>query len=415
MNVGVVARFKTGISGGVEQVVIGLAHGLSSLKPEGDLFQFVTTGGEDDWLHPYVSGPCSIFAAPSPAPRRFRGGIKRALPHSRRLAEALPRLPGVRIPRPSDSDGTLENLGVDVVHFSTQDAVLTEIPSIYQPHDLLHLHHPEFLTRRQLAHRAKSYPMHCERATFVVAMTTWGKQDLEQRLGLPPDKVRIIPWAPVVSAYEVPKPDASAAVARRYGLPSEYVFYPAQTWPHKNHLGLLDALAVLRDRDGLRVKLVCSGLRNEHFPRIAHRMDRLRLGDQVKFVDFVPPEDMPWLYTRAKGLIFPSYFEGWGMPVCEAFASGLPVACSTSTSLPDLAGDAALLFDPRDPEAIAHALARLWEDEDLRADLVARGRERAEALSWKRSARLMRVLYREASGTPLTQDDRSLLEEPILV
>lgn len=416
MRIGLTARLSSGAPGGVEQVLIGLAHGLSRLEADADEFQFVTSSGEDAWLRPYIGGACSIVSTPpQPSSGKVKSLLKRTMPAAEKLARVLPPLPGLRAPRPSVSDGTLERLGVDAVHFATQDAFLTSLPSIYQPHDLLHVHFPHFLTPRQREYRETHYPLHCERARYVVAMTTWGKSDLAQQLNLPTEKIRVVPWAPVVSAYEKPSPAALAKTAGTYELPEDFLFYPAQTFPHKNHLGLLEAISILRDRHRLRISVVCSGLQNDFFPRIARRMTQLGLSDQVKFVGFVTPEVVQCFYAGAKALIFPSHFEGWGMPICEAFAWDLPVACSNATSLPNLTEDAALLFDPNDPDEMADAVARLWEEEELRTELVRRGRRRVADFSWERSARLMRILYREASGTPLTAEDVSLLAKPVLV
>ncbi len=415
IKVGLTARLTTGAPGGVEQVLIGLANGLSSLDSDGEEFHFLTIKGHDDWLRPYVRGSCRIIDTPQArASRGIRGPLKRTIPASQKLARVLPALPGVRMHHPT-SDGTLESLGVDVIHFATQDAFPTDLPSIYQPHDLLHVHLPHFLTPRQREYRERTYPAHCERASFVVAMTTWGKNDLVRHFGLPAEKVRVIPWAPVISAYKRPSTGALVGTAGKYRLSDGFLFYPAQTWPHKNHLGLLEAISILKDRHKLRLQVVCSGVQSDFYPHIARRAARLRISDQVRFVGFVSSEDIQCLYATARALVFPSYFEGWGMPICEAFASDLPVVCSKAAALPDLVGDAALLFDPNDPNEMADVLARVWQEEELRADLIGRGRRRVANFSWERTARLMRVAYREAAGKALSAEDEALLDERALV
>src|SRR5262249_24210696 len=148
----------------------------------------------------------------------------------------------------------------------------------------------------------------------------------------------------------------------RLSLPSEFLLYPAQTWPHKNHERLFEALALIRDRDGVRVAIVCPGRQNEGFPAAWKRAEDLEAADQVLFPGFVTPVELRSLYRLALGLVFPSRFEGWGMPVSEALSAGLPVASSTATGLGDVVGDAGLLFDPDDPEAIANAVRRVWMD-----------------------------------------------------
>ena len=143
----------------------------------------------------------------------------------------------------------------------------------------------------------------------------------------------------------------------RLSLPRDFLLYPAKPWPHKNHDRLLEALAMIRDRTGSVIPLVCSGARAADFSRVS---DRAReLGLPVIFPGFVGPKELRGLYELATGLAFPSRFEGWGLPVCEAFSAGLPVVSSSATGLPELVGDAALIFDPESTEQIAEAVQRV--------------------------------------------------------
>ena len=154
--------------------------------------------------------------------------------------------------------------------------------------------------------------------------------------------------------------------------------------------------------------LVCSGHLNELYPKLERRAEELGLGDKVSFVGFVEPLQLRCLYELATGVIFPSRFEGWGMPVTEAFSLGVPVACSNVTSLPEVAGDAALLFDPNSAEEMADAAWSLWTDPELRARLIERGR-RARKLSFEQPTRTFRAHYRRIAGHPLSEEDRHLI------
>ena len=140
-------------------------------------------------------------------------------------------------------------------------------------------------------------------------------------------------------------------------------------------------------------------------------MSELRLESQVRFVGFVRPMELRALYRTARCMVFPSSFEGWGLPVVEAFHEGTPVACADATSLPEVAGDAALLFAADSPTEMANQLVRLWRDDGLRARLVARGRARAAAFSWTRSARIFRAHYRRIAGRQLGEEDYELVKE----
>ena len=216
----------------------------------------------------------------------------------------------------------------------------------------------------------------------------------------------------MLAAYPTPSSVDLSVVAKKFDLPEAFLFYPAATWPHKNHLGLLQALSILRNKHALRVALVCSGLQNGHFREINRQVQNLKLQDQVRFLGFVTPLEVHCLYMLCRCVVFPSRFEGFGLPVIEAQLAGAPVACSNVTSLPELGGDAALTFDPEKPEEIAEATLRIWKDETLRRTLGERGRTNAAHFSWERTALIFRAHYRRLAKRPLTDEDRMLLEGP---
>lgn len=405
LRVGIDARIGAGQFGGVEQVLIGIAAGLSKLDDGDEEYLFLTHPEQDEWLRPYLRGPCrSLHSRRGYANRRARA-------IARGVAE---RAPGGLDLAVRPTDGTAERARVEVMHFPIQDAFVTDIPSIYQPHDLQHLHFPEHFGRWKQERRERVYRTHCERAEVVVVMTSWGKRDLMEHYGLSDEKVRVVPWGSVLWEYPEPSPSDLERLREGLSLPDRFLLYPAQTWPHKNHETLLEALALIRQREGLAVPVVCPGNRNRHSERIERRMRELGLKETTRFPGFVNPLELRGLYELATGLVFPSLFEGWGLPVCEAFSAGLPVASSSATSLPDLVGDAGLLFDPRQPEQIAESILRLWRDPVLRETLIARGRERGSQFSFDHTARLLRAHYRRLAGRPLSDQDRTLLASPPL-
>jgi glycosyltransferase involved in cell wall biosynthesis len=393
----------------VEQAVIGLATGLSKLGDGQEEYLFLAHPDEDQWIAPHLAGPSRVLHSRLEYP-----GQPGLLPTLRRsLRQRLP-LSVVRrglLPR---SDGTIERNGVEIVHFATQEAFLTDVPSIYQPHDLQHLHLPDLFTRRERERRELVYRTHCERAALVIAMTSWGQGDLIHNYGLAPEKVCVVPWGSVLSEYPPPSATDVDELRARLGLPDGFLLYPGQTWPHKNHLRLLEALALLRDRHEITVPLVCPGRRNHFYPQIRDRARELDLEEAIWFPGFVTPSELRGLYSLARALVFPSLFEGWGLPVSEAFSSGLPVACSSVAGLPDVVGDAGLLFDPHQPDEIANRVLQLWADPGLGARLAERGRRRASLFSFERSAKLFRAHYRRIAGTRLPEEDRILLASPPL-
>jgi glycosyltransferase involved in cell wall biosynthesis len=280
---------------------------------------------------------------------------------------------------------------------------------IYNPHDLQHVYYPQFFAPLDLAWREAVYPAGCRLAHTVAVASERVKQDIVQHYAVNPGKIQVIPWAPPTRAYPEPEANALDVVRRKYGLSEPFALYPAMTWPHKNHVRLLEALALLRDRDGLKVHLVCTGHQNNFWPQIRKRLLTLRLGEQVKFLGMVPPEHLRVLYRLTQFVVIPTLFEAASGPLFEAWHDGAPVACSTVTSLPEQAGDGALLFDPFSVESIADAAARMATDSKLREDLRRRGMRRLQDFSWERTAKAYRAVYRRAAGIPLTEEDRWLL------
>ena len=415
LTIAIEARITPGIQGGVEQVAVGLAHGLSGLTDGAETYHFITTE-DSSWLEPYIGENCRIIRTSSAEPLGRRRRIAAALPAISSAWGTLKRAMVARASTPAQcsvpvSDGTVEKLGAEVVHFTMQVAYLTEIPCIYHPHDLQHLHFPEFFSAAAVAWRQLHYRAFCEQAVEVSVTTEWGKQDLIEHYDLPPEKIVVVPLAPAVATYgPLDQMDAERMVSE-LGVLGSYAFYPAQTWPHKNHLRLVEAVNYARAVLGSDVRVVCSGLQNEHYSEVKSRVEELNLGNAIKFVGFVEARAVQALYQQARLMIFPSLFEaagGFG-PVFEAFEIGVPVATSSATSLREQAGDAALVFDPTDERDMASCMVRLWDDEKLRSELVRRGRIRVAQFTWDRVARTFRAHYRRIAGVPLTPEDHAIL------
>jgi glycosyltransferase involved in cell wall biosynthesis len=411
------ARVRDG-EGGRQQLVIGLARALSRLD-DGNEYLFLVSPEDDEWLRPHLAGRCRRLEPGHPPPRK-RLGSRIAWQFEAR-SEWLWRR---RWPPPTDryteeeiktigvSDGTIELAGVDVMHFVLSGGFLTTVPTIYHPHDLQHLHHPHFFETEDAAARDLIYRTYSDQASLVVMMTSSGKRNLVAQFHLPPEKVAVVPGGSVLGDYPEPSAADLSSVRERLRLPERILLYPARTWPHKNHVTLLEAVALLRDRHGLEIGLVCPGAHDEHFGLLEERVLELGLSDNVLFPGFVSPLELRALYSLATALVFPSLFEGWGLPVSEALWAGVPVACSAIPPLLDVARDAALTFDPHSREQIADAIARLWRDAHLRDDLVTRGKRRSEQISFEHAARVFRAQYRRIGGGRLSREDKALVQAP---
>lgn len=282
----------------------------------------------------------------------------------------------------------LHELDADVAYSLTGHiaADLRPLRHVLLVTDIQHEFHPEFFAPGLLAERRALFGDGLRRADHVCAISEFTKRTLLERAGVPAGKVSVTPLAAAARFH--PGPDREDARRRAaLGLEAGYLFFPAHTWPHKNHRAAIEALRLLRDRHGLAPRLVCSGNPREAQAALEAQIAHAGLGRQVRFVGYVPPEDMPALYRGAAALVFPSLFEGFGMPVLEAMACGCPVVSSNRTSLPEVAGDAALLVDPEDAEALADAVRRVLMDAALREDLRVRGLLQAARFSWDRHVR----------------------------
>jgi glycosyltransferase involved in cell wall biosynthesis len=227
---------------------------------------------------------------------------------------------------------------------------------------------------------------------------------------VPADRVQVVPEAAPTQFMTPIDESYRAAVRQRHGLAGKFVLYPNNTWPHKNHAKLFEALVWLRDRKGVSVTLVCTGARHEaSWARLQARMAQLGLQEQVKFLGFVPSEELRALYQMARCVVVPSLFEANSLPIFEAWAEGTPVASSNVTALPEQVADAGLLFDPNDPADIGEAIWRIFDNDELAVDLVAKGKRRLSDFDWARTARAYRAVYRKAAGQRLADEDRALL------
>jgi glycosyltransferase involved in cell wall biosynthesis len=236
-------------------------------------------------------------------------------------------------------------------------------------------------------------PLAARRSHRVIADSEATRRDLLERLGVPPAKVDVVPLGLGRSAGAAPTP--ADELRERLGLGRRAVVLSLSAKrPHKNLRGLLDALA--RMPSGERPVLVLPGYPTPHEEELRAHAGALGVDGDVRFAGWTSAEDVEGLFALADAFVFPSFYEGFGLPVLEAMARGVPVACSDRASLPEVAGDAALLFDPADPAAIAAALGRLLSDPAEADRLRTAGRARAATFTWARTAELTLASYERA-------------------
>lgn len=261
------------------------------------------------------------------------------------------------------------------------------IPAVTSILDIQQEYYPENFSRRELAQRKKSIAQGTEHSDRILTISEYSKQTLMEKFGVPGEKITVT-YLDADSSFDAPiLPERQGEVKAAYGLPESYILYPANSWPHKNHLRLLEAYAKLKKEKGIREKLVFTGAKKENQKDVERKIRKWQIEEDVVYLGYIAQQDMPYVFAGASLLAFPSLFEGFGIPLLEAMRVGLPIAASRVTSIPEICGESALYFDPLSPEDMAEKIAALLGDASLRASLAEKGRERARAFSWERCAR----------------------------
>jgi glycosyltransferase involved in cell wall biosynthesis len=410
MNVAInIPIVSGGRSGGVEQFFIGLVSGLNTV--DGHEFVLVTHPRDPDWIRAYASEEMAIVPRPwNGITERTKAVLGPLTPFVSPIVRPFFEYRSDDEPSVPDAGGFYASQGVDIVHFPNQVYARTELPCIFNPHDLQHEHYPEYFSESELAQRRFLYRTACREAAAVEVPSHFVREDLIDQYDVDPSKVYVVERGPPVELYEPPTDEILRSVRRQFDLPDAFALYPARTWPHKNHGRLLEAIAELRDSYDEQLTLICTGGETDHLSDIKRNVEILDLNDQVGFLGFVEPTTLRALYRLSEFVVFPSKFEGGGFPLLEAWAEGTPVACSNVTSLSEKAGDAAYLFDPDDVGAITDALLALHTDPQRRQTLVKHGSSRVKEYSWERAAATYSALYTHVGGESLTNKERARLE-----
>jgi glycosyltransferase involved in cell wall biosynthesis len=378
---------------GTGRAVIALAGALSASSSCGQEYTFIVREDASDWIKPHIFGSCRLETVS--VPMSLRGRLKsklRDLPGVRPLWKKI-RPYSKRIVSVPTSEGFLESRHFDIVHFPTQVALLTNIPSIYQPWDLQHLHFPQYFSEIEIKSREILYRAFCGQAKYVCVQTEWGKSDLISNFSMGAEKVKVIRWGSAFEAQRTPSLSSVLAAAAKLHLPDQFLFYPAVTWEHKNHEVIIRALRILRKLYGVRAEVRFSGKWTSFRRKLDRLASELGVADQIGYLGFISAEELHAVYARATAMIFPSKFEGFGLPLLEAFQAGVPVLSSNATVLPEVAQDGALYFDPNSPEELAAQMKRVLQNNWLRAHLAERGKEVLSRYSINQTAVEFQALY----------------------
>lgn len=289
----------------------------------------------------------------------------------------------------------LSRSDVDVCHFTNNVAPLwTPVPSVVTIHDMTVWLYPEYHYHRRLWAMRPFVPPAARRAAAIIAVSHSAKRDIVRILDVPEEKVHVIYEAPAAPFRPITAGDARA-ILRRQGLsvPDRFILYVGTIEPRKNLVRLMQAFATLRLHGGISHDLVLVGQRGWKDRPVFEAVERLGLQNSVHFLGHVSTPTLVALYNLAEALVFPSLYEGFGLPVVEAMACGTPVLTSSKGALGEIAGDAAEFVEPAEVESIAAGLRRLLTNEVRRTELRARGFEHVAGFDWATAAAATRRVY----------------------
>ncbi len=293
--------------------------------------------------------------------------------------------------------GAARRRTIDILHgpaflIPTRPTHVTKVVTI---HDLVAFRHPETIPWKYMVYMRRLIRRAVRFATRVITDSGSVRDDIVERLQTPPDRLDVIPLG-VPRRLEPSSPEAVRRARERLGLTTPYILFVGNLEPRKNLPGLLRAFRHVTGRIDQEVHLVVAGKVAWKSGPLLRELEAADLAGRVHTTGYVEAGELQALYTGADVFVFPTFWEGFGLPVLEAMACGTPVVASNVSSIPEVAGDAALLVNPHSPEEIGDALARLLQDPALRSDMIRRGANRALQFPWSRTATETLDVYRRA-------------------
>lgn len=235
------------------------------------------------------------------------------------------------------------------------------------------------------------------RMDHIIAVSEYGKKEIAQYCHIKSEKIHVV-YNGIDEKFiaKTVNEELVTKIQEKYNIPKDYLLSVGRLDPHKNILKLIEAYKIFRENGGVE-KLVLVG--GKHMKDYSDQVDmlikNLNLQNEVVITSFILDEDMPYMYSLAKALVYPSLHEGFGLPLIEAFACNTPVTCSNVTSLPEVAGRGALLFDPNDVQEIAESMLKITTDQNSRRELIMEGQKRLKNFTWDKSAENLFSLYKK--------------------
>lgn len=354
--------------------------------------------------------PHTLLAIHNPAPGNTRHDLA-ALAGSSRLQLVSIHARPFSVREQRAIPVLLRRLGADLYHapYYVRPYAGLPCPAVTTLYDAIPLRFPGEVSPQARLLYGLLHRLAIRSSRRLIAISESARADLSAAFDIPPAALAVTPLAADPRLRPQP-PEAVAAVRARHGLPERYLLCVSSNKPHKNLAGLVEAWAALGARGwGVESRgriaqplarsptLVLAGHWDPRYPQARESAERLDVGESVRFLPGVSEAELPALYAGAELFVYPSLYEGFGLPPLEAMACGAPVVCGDRSSLPEVVGDAALLTDVRDPKALASAIGRALADQALREWLRAAGLRRAASFSWRRTAEATLRVYEAAA------------------
>ncbi len=295
--------------------------------------------------------------------------------------------------------GELRKQHVDVFH-SPVNVLPARLPcsSVVTVHDLAFIHYPQFFRPARRIYQRTFTARSVRDATLVVAVSESTKRDLVEQFNAPEDKVRVI--YPAIDADFQPNADEQRLSAFRsaHGLPDDYILFLGTLEPRKNLVTLVEAYAKLREMDERAPRLVIAGAKGWYFQSLFERVQSLHIASHITFAGYISREEQPLWYAAARLFVYPSVYEGFGLPIVEALACGTPTITSNVSSMPEAGGTVALKVAPGDSLGLAHAMRGVLANPEARERTLAEGPRWARRFSAARMAAEYTEVYAEAAA-----------------
>jgi glycosyltransferase involved in cell wall biosynthesis len=284
----------------------------------------------------------------------------------------------------------------DLIHVQYTAPLFNRTPVVVTVHDVSFIENPEYFPAVRRALLRFNVARTVKLASRIITVSEFSRDAILRTYPVSPDKVRVIPNAVSSEFRVVSRGRATQAIRERFGIAAPFIFSVGDLQPRKNHIGLITAFAgLVAAHPELNHHLVIAGQNTWFTPRVLAAAQASGLASRIHFTGFVSDADLVQLYNACDCFAFPSFYEGFGLPILEAMACGRAVACSNTSAMPEVAEGAGLLFDPRNPTSIARAIADILLDTELRERIESRGLQRAAHFNWRKSARATLEVYRE--------------------